>query len=83
MKINVEIDCTPKEARTFLGLPDVEPLHETMLGALKEKMQESMKLMEPEAFLKQWMPLGLQSLDQMQKFFWSAAKGMGGEPPKG
>ena len=23
MKINVEIDCTPEEARSFLGLPDV------------------------------------------------------------
>ena len=24
MKINVEIDCSPEEARRFMGLPDVE-----------------------------------------------------------
>ena len=23
MKVNIEIDCTPEEARTFMGLPDV------------------------------------------------------------
>ena len=23
MKVHVEIDCTPEEARTFMGLPDV------------------------------------------------------------
>ena len=26
MKINVEIDCTPQEARQFFGLPDVQPM---------------------------------------------------------
>ncbi|WP_371917856.1 DUF6489 family protein, partial [Pseudomonas sp. FW306-02-F08-AA] len=23
MKINVEVDCTPEEARRFMGLPDL------------------------------------------------------------
>ena len=26
MKINVEVDCTPLEARQFFGLPDVQPM---------------------------------------------------------
>jgi hypothetical protein len=28
MKINVEIDCTPEEARRAVGLPDLTPLHD-------------------------------------------------------
>ena len=24
MKVNVEVDCSPEEARKFMGLPDVE-----------------------------------------------------------
>ena len=30
MKVNVEIDCTPEEARAFFGLPDVAPLQEKL-----------------------------------------------------
>ena len=26
MKVTVDIDCTPADARAFLGLPDVTPL---------------------------------------------------------
>ena len=37
MKVNVEIDCTPLEARQFFGLPDVSPHYQIILtrdGAL-------------------------------------------------
>ncbi len=26
MKVTIEIDCTPIEARQFMGLPDVQPM---------------------------------------------------------
>ena len=29
MKVNIEVDCTPDEARRFLGLPDVAPMQQT------------------------------------------------------
>jgi len=32
MKVQIEIDCTPAEARAFLGLPDVAPLNEAMVA---------------------------------------------------
>ena len=35
MKVNIEIDCTPLEARQFMGLPDVQP----MQNAMMEKLQ--------------------------------------------
>jgi len=30
MKIKIEIDCTPQEARSFFGLPDLEPIHDAV-----------------------------------------------------
>ena len=36
MKVTVDIDCTPEEARHFLGLPDLSSVH----AAYVEKMQK-------------------------------------------
>ena len=38
MKLNVEIDCTPAEARAFLGLPDVSSLNEHLVAEMKKRM---------------------------------------------
>ena len=42
MKVKIEIDCTPIEARDFLGLPDVKPMQEAMMDQMQAKMQENM-----------------------------------------
>jgi hypothetical protein len=34
MKITVEVECTPEEARQFLGLPDVKPLQTIAMAQL-------------------------------------------------
>ncbi len=83
MKIKFDIDCTPEEARAFLGLPDVGPMQETMMAKVQERLMASLSAMEPEALLKAWLPAGVQGLDQMQKAFWTqfAAAGHQG-PPK-
>lgn len=28
MKVHLEIDCTPEEARRAMGLPDLSPVHD-------------------------------------------------------
>lgn len=71
MKINIEIDCTPDEARKFLGLPDVSALQEALMKQVETQMASALKGMEPEAMLKAWLPAGMEGLDQMQKAFWS------------
>lgn len=40
MQIKITIDCTPQEAREFLGLPDVSPLHDIYLDRMKEMMEK-------------------------------------------
>jgi len=71
MKITVNVDCTPEEARAFLGLPDVQPLQQAMMGQVQERVMNSLNAMDPEVLLKTWAPMGLQSLEQIQRFFLS------------
>ncbi len=71
MKINIEIDCTPDEARKFLGLPDVSALQESLLKQVESQMSAALQGMEPDAMLKAWFPAGMEGLDQMQKAFWA------------
>ena len=75
MKINIDIDCTPQEARTFLGLPEVAPLQDTMMKELEKRLQDGMRTMDPEVLLKAWMPGGLagglKGWEDFQRQFWS------------
>ncbi|MBP2300390.1 DUF6489 family protein [Azospirillum picis] len=71
MKITVDIDCTPEEARHFLGLPDVKPMQDAMMREIQDRMHANLQAMDPETMLKTWLPAGLQGMEQMQKMFWS------------
>jgi hypothetical protein len=71
MKITVDIDCTPEEARTFLGLPDVAPMQEVLMKQVQERMEANLKALEPEALFQTWLPASLQGMEQLQKLFWS------------
>ena len=75
MKITIDIDCTPEEARAFLGLPDVAPLQKAMMAGIKERMEQALSAADPETLFRTWLPAGMQGLDAMQKMFWSAAMG--------
>ena len=70
-QISINVDCTPDEARRFLGLPDVAPMQEAMMSEVQKRMMENLGAMDPEALLKTWLPLGLEGLEKMQKAFWS------------
>jgi hypothetical protein len=82
MKIKIEVDCTPDEARMFLGLPDVQALQASVMAEVEKKMLGSMALMEPEAMLKTWFPMGVQGIEAFQKMVWDAATGAPSKPAK-
>lgn len=75
MKVTIDIDCTPEEARTFMGLPDVKPMQETMMKEVEDRMRANLQAMDPETMFKTWLPAGIQSFEQMQKMFWSQMTG--------
>lgn len=77
MKIKLDIDCTPQEARTFFGLPDVEKMQEVLMQEIQAKMMENIKSLDPESMMKTWMPTGMKNFDQMQNMFWSSFTGSG------
>lgn len=80
MKIKFDIECSPEEARQFLGLPDVVPLQEKMMEEIEKKMQENIRNLDPETFVKTWLPLGIQSWSEMQKGFWNQMNTAGANP---
>ncbi|HVL20346.1 MAG TPA: DUF6489 family protein [Amaricoccus sp.] len=77
MKVTIDIDCTPEEARTFLGLPDVRPMQEQMMRELQERMTATVRSMTPEEMMKNWLPASVAGLEQMQQFFARLAAGKG------
>ena len=58
MKVKVDIDCTPEEARAFFGLPDLGPLQKEMMTEMQARMKSALSAMDPEAMMKAWMPGG-------------------------
>lgn len=83
MKVTINIDCTPEEARTFLGLPDVQPMQEALMRQMQEQMSTNLRAMDPETMLNTWLPMGLQGFEQFQKLMWSQmSNAMGGQTTK-
>ncbi|MCB2107716.1 MAG: hypothetical protein KDE14_08460 [Rhodobacteraceae bacterium] len=72
MKITVNVDCSPEEARAFLGLPDLSPLQDSAVQQMKAQMEKAMQTMGPEAVMKTLFPLGSDQLAEMQKAFWGS-----------
>ncbi|QIF80497.1 DUF6489 family protein [Brevundimonas sp. 'scallop'] len=74
MKVNVVVDCTPAEARAFLGLPDVTPLNEAMVAEMQKRMEANVAAMQPEELMKTWTSFGLQAQDQFRRLMEAAVK---------
>ena len=74
MKVSVDVDCTPEEARRFLGLPDLTPVHDAYVEKLKAAMTEGPNAEMVGDMMKAWGPMNeagmnmwKQMLDQMGK----------------
>jgi len=66
MKIGITIDCSPEEARAFLGLPDLRPLQDAVMAQVQKQMLDATLALSPEAMLRAWMPLAPQTPEQMR-----------------
>ena len=83
MKIHMDVDLTPDEARTLFGLPDVKPMQKALMADMEARMKKALTAMEPDALLKMWLPASLQSLEQWQKFIWSRMTSAAGSAMRG
>lgn len=79
MNVSVNIDCTPQEARTFLGLPDVSPIHEKYIQTMMETFDGSNSVEQMENLFRSFSPMGdagMRLFQQMMNI------GMGGNQDK-
>lgn len=73
MKITVNIDTTAQEMREFLGLPNVQPLHDEMMEKIRDNMEKGVAGFDPMTLMKPLFPPQMQqSMESMQKAFWDA-----------
>jgi hypothetical protein len=71
MKVTVNVECTPEEARAFLGLPDVAPMQQSLMADLEARLRANIQAMSPDTMFQTWLPASLQNIEQAQKAFWS------------
>ena len=79
MKVNVEVTCSPEEARAFFGLPDIKPMQDRIMGEIEERLKSSLNTMNPEQVFKAWVPAsmqGVEQMQQMQQMFWQQLAGI-------
>lgn len=85
MKVTVDIDCTPEEARAFMGLPDVQPLQQTMLAEMERRMMSEMERFSPEGLMRTWftaVPQGAEMVQNMFSGLFGATRADNDEKPK-
>ena len=74
MKVNVSVEATAQEMREFLGLPNVQPLQEEMLQALRDNIKRGAVNFDALGLLKPMFPAQFHSMDMVQKFWEAVAK---------
>lgn len=75
MKITIEVDCTPAEARAFMGLPDVEPLQAEVMAEIQRRVMNALSMTDPQQLLKTWAPWSAQGMEAFQTFAKAATAG--------
>jgi hypothetical protein len=73
MKINVEIDCTPLEARQFIGLPDVAPMQTAVMEKLQQQVMSNIEKISPESLIQSWFTFDPKIAERFQDMFVAMA----------
>jgi hypothetical protein len=68
MKITMNVDCTPEEARALLGLPDLKPMQDEVMQEIRNRSMAAVAAMDPTEILRTWMPM-MTGFDEVQNFF--------------
>jgi hypothetical protein len=65
MKINLEVDCTPEEARRAMGLPDLTPVHDRYIAMMMDAIEKPGSPEALQKLIQSWAPMGDAGLN-----FW-------------
>lgn len=75
MKVHIELDCTPEEARRAVGLPDLTPIHDRYVAMVMEMMQGQIQPEMIETMMRGWQPMGEAGMALWKGMFERATKG--------
>ena len=73
MKVTVDVDCTPEEARRFLGLPDLTPVHAAYVESLRKMMADGVTSDSMAEMMKAWGPMSEAGLGLWKQMFEQAS----------
>ncbi|OYW87680.1 MAG: hypothetical protein B7Z20_04585 [Sphingobium sp. 32-64-5] len=77
MQVTVNVDCTPEEARTFLGLPDLAPIHEKYVSSVLGAMDGASNLEQMDKMIRAFAPMGDASMRLFQQIMDIGLSGAG------
>lgn len=66
MKIQIEYEVSPKEIRQVLGLPDVEPLQQEIIDAIRAKMIAGVEGFDPLSLFKWFISQNVSAAEGVQ-----------------
>ncbi|MPT48702.1 MAG: hypothetical protein E2598_09825 [Sphingobium sp.] len=78
MKVTVNVDCTPEEARSFLGLPDLSPVHEKYISSVVGAMDGAGSIEQMEKMIRAFAPMGDASMRMFQQMMNIGLSGTSG-----
>ena len=82
MKVTVDVDCSPAEARAFLGLPDVTPIHDKYIRTVLDSFEGVGSVEQMETLFKSFSPMGDADVRLFQQMMNIGLSGMGGTGDK-
>lgn len=82
MKFQINVECSPEEAREFFGLPDVLPMQQELMDMVSRRLSDNIQTMAPEELMKTWVPALFQGWTDIQSNFWKQFSHMGGKMGK-
>ncbi len=78
MKINIEIECTPEEARNFMGLPDVSAANNIYVENIAKAMSGVSNPEQLQQYASALAPMGQVGLKLFQSFVEGGMKAASG-----
>ncbi|WCT73276.1 DUF6489 family protein [Sphingomonas naphthae] len=58
MKMTMDVECTPEEARRVMGLPDLTPIHDAYLEKMRKLVEDGITPDTMESMMRAWAPMG-------------------------
>ncbi|UVI39981.1 DUF6489 family protein [Qipengyuania spongiae] len=83
MKVHVEIDCTPEEARSFMGLPDVGKANAVYVDMMSKAMSGVSDTEKLQEYARQLAPMGQAGFKLFQSFMEGAGASRSSTKPAG